>query len=466
MKLLLHIGTDKTGSTAIQKHLYVNRSWFLQQGVYVPATGLGKDNGHGDLLDAMDAGQMSRLREELSTAVEDGYAHAVISWEGMCFMGRPDILRLARAIPADDLWLLVYLREQADIAQTGYLQEIKTGRSPIRITDFQGVPHSLSALRALLYCYSPRRNYAKLLRRWMTVIPGGQALVREYRRELLTNGNVIDDFLARFGLQADDDFLRLEQATNISLDVESAMIMNDLDSRAQGTRPRKADIFTLLSLIDSNGFGTRYFLSARRVNSIRRYYRRSNSAVGNVTGSALPQLFAQTQPCVREYTEKDLQDSTQQKRQRFESLQEIPMLFTTKVPHDKPVKEILSSGWSSMQDWGAWSVGECSEIRFRAPFWMISHEGANVIIFLKGRYRGRNTRSEVSVNGLDYGSLDLREFARSIKLPVAALQPNQTVVVRLRHELADESDNQVAGPAGPGSAFGIEKFGIQFSNPE
>lgn len=463
MKLLLHIGTDKTGSTAIQKHLYVNRQWFLERGVYVPETGLGKDNGHGEMLTAMEPGQLSHLAKELLQAEEDGYLHAVISWEGMSYMGKPEIDQLTAALPTKAPWLLVYLREQADIIQTSYLQEIKTEKCAFSIADFQGIGASLTGLRALLYCYSPRRNYARLLRRWMPNIPRGQVTVREYSRSLLVNENIIDDFLANFSLQPDAEFIRLAQATNISLDVESAIIVNSLDRQDDGTPPRKTSIFTLLSLIDSDGFGFRYFLSARRVASIRRYYARSNRTIADITGAASQPLFAAQQPCARTYDSEVLQQGIDRRRQLFESLQTIPMLFTTKHPHDTPRGDILTTGWCEPQGWGAWSQGSVSEVRFRVPFWMTGHEKASVIIYLKGRYAGRNTRSQVSVNNQEYGWLDLRRFTRTIALPVAGLGANQKVVVRIHHEFADEA-GKLSGDRP--TAFGIEQFGIQFSNPE
>ena len=296
MKVHLHIGTDKTGSTAIQKHLYVNRQWFARNGVYVPVTGLGKDNGHGDLLSVLEPGPLSCLREELEQAEQDGHGHAVLSWEGMSFMDPDEISRLAGSLPTAAPWLLVYLREQADIVQTGYLQEIKTQVSAFGIADFQGVPLTRAALRALRYCYSPMRDYARLLRRWMSIVPAHQLVAREYRRDLLVNENIIDDFLAHFELAADDSFVRLEQATNISLDVESAIILNRLDERGDSAVPRKGNTFTLLSLIDSDGFGTRYFLSSRRVSSIRRYFRRSNRALDKMDGVRLATLFRRHAP--------------------------------------------------------------------------------------------------------------------------------------------------------------------------
>jgi hypothetical protein len=466
MKIILHIGTDKTGSTAIQKHLYVNRQWLLARGVYVPLTCLGKDNSHGGLLSTMEQQQMICMAEELAIAASEGYDSAVISWEGMCYMSAPEIEQLVNMLPAENCWLLVYLREQADIVQTGYLQEIKTDKSRLTIADFQRGIWKLSHIRALLSCYSPTRNYANLLRKWMHSIRKGQVIIREFQRDLLVNKSVVDDFLAVVGQSADNEFLHISDNSNISLDVESATILNDIDKRDVMERPRKYYAFSLLSLIHSDGFGARHFLSAHRVASIRRYYRRSNNSISDVVGTTLPELFLNPPNCVRTYTKETMLNSVSQKKERFSALLNDPMLITTKKPHVTPERDLLVSGWDELQDWGAWSIGDESKIRFRAPFWMVSHERAKLVISLKGRYLGRNIRSKVIVNDLDFGWIDLRNFSRSISLPIAKLYANQIVELQVIHEFPENpaKNDSIVG-SGP-LAFGIEKLGIQFSNPD
>ena len=466
MKLILHIGTDKTGSTAIQKHLYINRQWLLARGVYIPLTGLGKDNGHGDLLTTMEPEQMTTLSEELAAAKSEGYESAVISWEGMCFMKASKIGCLVKMLRSDNLWVLVYLREQADIVQTGYLQGIKTNGNSLQIADFQKGPWGRSGLRALLLCYSPMRNYARLLRKWMRLIPKGHVIIREFQKDLLVNRNVVDDFLSVLGQFSNEDFVRIKINSNISLDVESAIIMNDIDRRDGIESPRKIFAFSLLSLIHSDGFGTRYFLPPRRVASIRRYYRRSNRAIGSIVGSPMPELFSNPPDCKQTYTPEGILSSVDEKRKRFSALLEIPMLLATRIPHETPAIDLLVSGWSKLQDWGAWSSGNVSRVRFRAPFWMVSHENARLIIFLRGRYSGNNSRSKVVVNDLDFGWIDLRKFNRSIALPISALHTNQVVDLQLHHEFPGKTGDSDLAANIEAVSFGIEKFGIQISNPD
>ena len=118
MKLVLHIGFAKTGTTAVQKHVYDNRQWLLERRIYVPQTGLGRDNGHARLLGALDRAELAALAAELQAARAAGHHSAFISWEGMGYYGARDIRRLIQGLRWDDVHVLVYLREQADFVQS------------------------------------------------------------------------------------------------------------------------------------------------------------------------------------------------------------------------------------------------------------------------------------------------------------------------------------------------------------
>ncbi|MEM1152888.1 MAG: hypothetical protein AAGI44_02030, partial [Pseudomonadota bacterium] len=52
MRVYIHIGYPKTGSSAIQSHIFTNRAWFETQGVYIPRTGYASGMGHSKLINA------------------------------------------------------------------------------------------------------------------------------------------------------------------------------------------------------------------------------------------------------------------------------------------------------------------------------------------------------------------------------------------------------------------------------
>jgi LysM repeat protein len=81
VRVVLHIGTDKTGSTSIQNTVFLNRKWLLAHSIYVPETGLGEGNGHAGLLRQMEDGALAQLAAELLAA--NG-----LSWKTLIFAGQ------------------------------------------------------------------------------------------------------------------------------------------------------------------------------------------------------------------------------------------------------------------------------------------------------------------------------------------------------------------------------------------
>ncbi|MDH3706038.1 MAG: hypothetical protein OES57_08225, partial [Acidimicrobiia bacterium] len=52
--LVLHIGSDKAGSSAIQESLVANHDWYRAHGVFIPQTGITRAAGHPHLFTALD----------------------------------------------------------------------------------------------------------------------------------------------------------------------------------------------------------------------------------------------------------------------------------------------------------------------------------------------------------------------------------------------------------------------------
>ncbi|MEZ5503784.1 MAG: hypothetical protein R3E50_14405 [Halioglobus sp.] len=167
VQVVLHIGTDKTGSTSIQNTLFLNRDWLADRSIYVPSTGLGEGNGHATLLSRLDTAELASLAAELETARANGMAQALLSWEGMASFrfGRSKIRRLVAALGAVEVRVLVYLREQAQIIQSGHLQQVK--RNPQCIADIRSLVRPRTPLQQAAGAFilrNPSRNYYRLLR--------------------------------------------------------------------------------------------------------------------------------------------------------------------------------------------------------------------------------------------------------------------------------------------------------------
>ncbi|MBT3140048.1 hypothetical protein DS909_17120 [Phaeobacter gallaeciensis] len=136
-RVVLHIGTYKTGTTYLQTLCHLNRAQLAQAGVIYPPCGDGYAQ-HGlaalwlDVPDAVASAQQAGGAQALWQTLTDRYARApgtlFLSSELFSHWGRSriDLADLASRLSAfEDICLVYSLRQQADLAQSIWLQAAK-----------------------------------------------------------------------------------------------------------------------------------------------------------------------------------------------------------------------------------------------------------------------------------------------------------------------------------------------------
>lgn len=157
MKCILHIGTEKTGSTAIQKWLHVNRHALLRSGyLYTESTGSTNNRAlpvaaydlsrrdeftrriglHSDeLLRQFQTNVLRHLAEEIRGAREEnGISVVLFSSEHIHsrLVTDTEVARLKHVLGNlgfDDFRVIVYLRNPVDAAASLYSTAIRYGRT-------------------------------------------------------------------------------------------------------------------------------------------------------------------------------------------------------------------------------------------------------------------------------------------------------------------------------------------------
>jgi glycosyltransferase involved in cell wall biosynthesis len=192
-KILIHIGSTKTGSTYIQHHLENNRPKLLEMGIYYPEVGLfwqkdrpEKQAGHAPFATAAIHGDKSLLNHVESTiSYFEGKIHTVILSSEAFFLN-PKSVELVNYFKNYACEMLVYLRRQDDWANSQYCEFVAggaVGRVSLDIKEWL----ETDKVKGFL-------DYYGLLSHWSNKVGDSHIKVRAYKRSRLVNGDVLDDF--------------------------------------------------------------------------------------------------------------------------------------------------------------------------------------------------------------------------------------------------------------------------------
>lgn len=211
MKLILHIGTEKTGTTSIQQALAVDRDRLAGQGILFPRL-FGSSNhmelavaamtpSADDELQMIELGRQSetheeyiqRLRAQLRSEIAQSGVDQVLLSNEHCHSRLRDPAAIARILSLFDtqpqeVEIFVYLRRQDRLAVSLHSTRLKGGGNDAVFprTDAGPLPYYFDFEKLL-------NNYAQVF--------GAQSLrVRLYERAHLLDGDVVHDFYQAAGL--------------------------------------------------------------------------------------------------------------------------------------------------------------------------------------------------------------------------------------------------------------------------
>jgi capsular polysaccharide export protein len=218
-RFILHIGQSKTGTTAIQHFLSVNRGALRDRGILYPDI-----RNRGVFLGATDhnlvawslIGKHSPLSvsfeqflEDVKTELHRNAALHTVILSAEAFLGEPHIWNfdsedawrqanrekiqtLRSLLQGHEVTILVYLRRQDYWVNSAFNHIIK-------IEGLVG-RRLYSDIQQLIEQLAPRLDYAQELRSWSEHFSRDAMIVRPYERSQLFEGDAVSDFLAQTGL--------------------------------------------------------------------------------------------------------------------------------------------------------------------------------------------------------------------------------------------------------------------------
>ena len=237
---ILHIGTEKTGSTSIQQFLFQNRTRLSKMGFLFPETAgylsnrklvvYGKRAPEADLaevpLDVNDPRELAQWKETfvLKHCEEVLHFHSrhksqsTVVYSSEHLQSRlttvdeiKSVARLLRPL-FDEIRVVVYLRRQDRYAMSAHSTAIRGGnRNAFAFENVHG--------------QGPYYNYRELLQNWSEVFGEAAIDVRIFEKDRLQDGDVVSDFRSAMNVDSAAEGLTMPSAENEALSYTAQVIL-------------------------------------------------------------------------------------------------------------------------------------------------------------------------------------------------------------------------------------------------
>jgi hypothetical protein len=300
VKILLHIGQSKTGTSAIQAYLTLNKQQLLKHGILYPKAsrwGLPLDLGsHNSVADSLvGVSRYPHLSSEkyfkyFFKEAKKTKSHLMILSAEHFFGGEPrvwdtsdkkifdekyckKIERLTHFLSGHEVTVLIYLRPQADWLASAINQTIRIERLISKKRIYHDDQHFFDLVKPLL-------DYYGKLTLWKEILKPKNFIAVPYERTSLVGGSSISDFFYRIGFSE----LKLPSAhtgveVNRSVTREFIEVKKRLNQSHNSKCEERVIIRCLETLSSKSKFQTSYCLQKNLIRSIKEFVADGNNKI-------------------------------------------------------------------------------------------------------------------------------------------------------------------------------------------
>ena len=253
MRVILHIGTEKTGTTAIQNFLHEDRKRLIERG-FNPGCAIDPIFGRNNFALALAATPSpnpgllkfrktefpeyrNKVRSILKKTTTETASEKclVFSAEHLSsqLVSREDILGLKSLFEdGAEFTIVCYIRPQHELLLGAQAESIKAGRSNLRFNDPRG---SAPDRRYGIIYY----DYDRMLSLWEDVFGLEKMVVVPFEKETLVDADIVSDFAARvLKVEPGPIASGAEQTANQRLSAEALFVLAKLNER-DGAKTRE-----------------------------------------------------------------------------------------------------------------------------------------------------------------------------------------------------------------------------------
>jgi peptidoglycan/xylan/chitin deacetylase (PgdA/CDA1 family) len=227
-RVILHVGTWKTGTKALQKFFTLNRGELERQGIHYPLTPSAPymEGGNRTYQSRLGTSGDADRRERLKALAREIHASicdtSLISHENICNLPQSELLEFVSCLSGCRFKVVLYLRRQDGYAESLYNQHVKAG------VTFPGT------FEEHFTRYRERYDYRRMILKLGAVFGAENILVRLYEKEQFYGGTIFADFMHHvFDQEVADVYSLPERDQNARLDhdaLEFKRLINGLDA--------------------------------------------------------------------------------------------------------------------------------------------------------------------------------------------------------------------------------------------
>jgi hypothetical protein len=301
-RLVLHIGANKTGSSAIQHFLRLNWRTLRDHGYFVPDSTLGlSDQVSGEHVftfqQLFNNSNIDDLRSKLRALITPNAPHVIISAENLS--NGSNFQHFTHALTGLDCRVILYIRRQDDLLTSSWQQWYS--KTEVDINAW------------LILALQRYGHWQRCIEGWESVVGPGNVTVRVFQTADLIHGDVVDDFMHLLELEKlAVSFKRADSLVNPSYsDVITPFIAGNklISENAHDNR-----FYNMVGQLTGDHYigGPRVSLiSPQQREHIIEFYRRENEYICRKYFPARPRLFEEVDHSRYEY----LQESEMVRRQ-------------------------------------------------------------------------------------------------------------------------------------------------------
>lgn len=249
-KLYLHIGANKTGSSAVQEFLSKNRLALEAQGycypklgeIYHAHYGISSAFGCGPNGPRVEPVELNALTEKLLE--ECGNKDCIVSSEYFITLKNASAV-IDKLSKSFDLEIIVYFRRHDLWYESLYNQAVKTAINP---------PWGKGIQAYLNYQWkkgSQTFDYLNIISIWKEH-KDIKLNVRPYEKESFKNGDIVDDFMSAVGINISEGFKRNSTTINSSIPLELLDFIDSVNRSDVLNNPEKNRLCNAIVTLSSD----------------------------------------------------------------------------------------------------------------------------------------------------------------------------------------------------------------------